>query len=373
MAEILIIEDEGGLRDSLLEGLSGAFPDSTFEAFCSVEDALEPIRVEQPQLVITDIRLPGQSGVDFLLIAKRRWPAIRFVLITAYANLMTHKQAEEYGAYRLLKKPFALQDLVDTVKKALGTDFSGNVEGITILELMQIANLGRKDLTIYIRQGASKGTIYFRAGEVVHAETGDQEGIEAFNRIVRWQRGDFETRSGELSPKVSVRQSFQALVLEALQIIDEEGKRRTEIELGSQAPEAATEDSAVREDWLDKAPAVQARLNRLGEMAGFLGICLAETGSGRILGLGGKEGINIEVAAAGNAAVVQAEKEVLGALAIEDHLGNILITLKRQYHLLSIVGSRHDLFLYLILDRSDANLAQALQELEHLSADLDLG
>jgi CheY-like chemotaxis protein len=363
MADILIIEDEAGLRESLAEGLAGAFPDSTLAAYGSVEEAVRDVEADPPRLVITDVRLPGRSGVDFLLDARQRWPAVRFILITAYATLVTHEQASEYGAFRLLQKPFALHKLVETVQDALGAAFSGNVEGISILDLLQLANLGKKSFKISVRQGAERGQIYFRKGEVIHAVTERLEGIAAFNEMVRWQRGEFETRSEARAPRTTVREPFQRLILEALRILDEENRRRTEQELGVAAAGAA--------DRRRDLAMVQADLETLASIDGFLGACLVDGESGAVLGEHGGGPFDLTIAAAGNTEMVRAERGTLAALELRDQIEDILISLDTQYHLLRPMDSHRDLFLYLVLDRSLANLAIARHELKKLGSRMD--
>ncbi len=382
MAQILIVEDESGLRESLLEGLSVAFPDSSFGAHGTVEEALEAIEGQQPELIISDIRLPGKSGIDFLFIAKNLWPGIRFILITAYANVATYAQASEYEATRLLKKPFALHDLVKAVREALRNGSSSQGEDTSILELVQLANLGKKSLEIHLRRGATRGEICLVNGDLIHARAGGQEGIAAFMEMVRWQRRDAEIRTLRKAPRTTVEEPIQFLVHEALRILDEKDGD-TEKPTRS-VPSESSLLSAKEPLQVSSAPKLplaaqseetlaQAGLDALVGIDGYLGACLMNSESGRVLSARSAASLDVEVAAACNTEVIRAERATLVSLGLQDRIEDILISLGRQYHLLCLIDSNPDLVLYLILDRAQANLAVARYELSTLASALDLG
>ena len=108
---------------------------------------------------------------------------------------------------------------------------------------------------------------------------------------------------------------------------------------------------------------------------GAVGVALVDFESGMSLGtLGGGDWLNLDVAAAGNTDVVRAKMRVMTELALDDAIEDILITLGRQYHLIRLIGETGrggpTLFLYLVLDRSRANLALARHHLRRIEGDL---
>lgn len=113
------------------------------------------------------------------------------------------------------------------------------------------------------------------------------------------------------------------------------------------------------------------KLEKLNEIAGFIGAALVDSDSGMALGMLGGGPINLEVAAAGNTEVVRAKRRVAASLGITDAIEDILITLSKQYHLIRPLESNADLFLYVVLDRSRANLALARHELKSFEQTLD--
>ena len=113
------------------------------------------------------------------------------------------------------------------------------------------------------------------------------------------------------------------------------------------------------------------KLDGLSEIAGFIGAALVDSDSGMALGTVGGGAINLEVAAAGNADVVRAKRRVANSLGLTDSLEDILLTLTKQYHLIRPLDGNQDLFLYVVLDRSRANLALARHELKSFEQTLD--
>ena len=120
---------------------------------------------------------------------------------------------------------------------------------------------------------------------------------------------------------------------------------------------------------------IEAALKEAMNIDGAVGACLVDWESGMSLGaLGGKH-LDLDIAAAGNTEVIRAKMRTMESLRLDDTIEDILITLGRQYHLVRLLKSARNaqgLFLYLVLDRSRANLALARHTLKRIESEISI-
>ena len=83
--------------------------------------ALERLLDEDFDLVITDLKMPGMSGMEVIQTLKSIYPDVPVVMITGYANVATAVEAMKYGAANYIPKPFKPQELIDNIRAALQT------------------------------------------------------------------------------------------------------------------------------------------------------------------------------------------------------------------------------------------------------------
>jgi DNA-binding NtrC family response regulator len=117
MASILIVEDEAKMR-RLLEMNLGEQGFTTFSA-ADAEKGLKLLSENPIDLVLTDFRLPGMNGIEFLQAAKRVNAALPVVIMTAYGSVESAVEAMKLGASDYVLKPFSLEELALVVGKEL--------------------------------------------------------------------------------------------------------------------------------------------------------------------------------------------------------------------------------------------------------------
>ena len=115
---ILIVEDE----DTLCESLQRVFKREGYEADIadSAETAYRLLETKSYDLIITDIILPGISGIELIAKYKKKNPDQKVIIMTAYASLQTAVEALRVGACDFIAKPVMHDELKRMVKKALG-------------------------------------------------------------------------------------------------------------------------------------------------------------------------------------------------------------------------------------------------------------
>ena len=114
---LLVVDDEDLLRNSLLKLL-------TMEGYSVLSasdgnEALGLIKENKFQLVITDLKMPGMSGMELIEEVRKLSPDTKVIILTAHGEWNTYLEAMEKGAFEYLNKPINKDDLFAAVKRAL--------------------------------------------------------------------------------------------------------------------------------------------------------------------------------------------------------------------------------------------------------------
>src|SRR5438045_1139697 len=110
---VLVVDDEKNMRASLKTVLVDE--GYAVRAVESAEEALELLRREDFFMVITDARLGGMTGYEFLAKARAQWPDLPILMLTAYATPKLAVEAIKSGAIDYLPKPFAPEELLHAI------------------------------------------------------------------------------------------------------------------------------------------------------------------------------------------------------------------------------------------------------------------
>lgn len=116
-ARVLVVDDE----PSITVALSTSLRRHGYECITasSADEALKRLRIDEPDLVISDVRMPGMTGLELLKRAKSRDPDTQFIVMTAYSEIEFAVEALRNQADDYLLKPFDLTELAHTVSRAL--------------------------------------------------------------------------------------------------------------------------------------------------------------------------------------------------------------------------------------------------------------
>jgi len=122
---VWIIDDDRSIRWVLEKALLRE--DIPCMTFSSASDALRELERSQPSAVLSDIRMPGVSGLELLQALKERLPKVPVIIMTAYSDLDSAVAAFQGGAFEYLPKPFDVDQALELVRRALAENASRDV------------------------------------------------------------------------------------------------------------------------------------------------------------------------------------------------------------------------------------------------------
>lgn len=117
MRPVWIIDDDRSIRWVFEKALTRE--DIPFRTFSNAQEALHALSGTPPQVVVSDIRMPGGSGLDLLQQIKARFPLLPVIIMTAYSDLESAVSAFQSGAFEYLPKPFDVDQAVDLIRRAM--------------------------------------------------------------------------------------------------------------------------------------------------------------------------------------------------------------------------------------------------------------
>jgi two-component system nitrogen regulation response regulator GlnG len=117
MKPVWVVDDDRSIRWVFEKAL--AREGIPFRTFGLAQDALGALDTEAPQVLVSDIRMPGTSGLELLQAVKARHPNLPVIIMTAYSDLESAVAAFQGGAFEYLPKPFDVDQAVELIRRAL--------------------------------------------------------------------------------------------------------------------------------------------------------------------------------------------------------------------------------------------------------------
>jgi two-component system nitrogen regulation response regulator GlnG len=115
--KVWIVDDDKSIRWVLEKALQKT--DVDIQSFSKPEDVLKRILTEEPDVIISDIRMPGMDGITLLDKVKEHSPNVPVIIMTAYSDLDRAVSAFQGGAFEYLSKPFDVDEVISLVKRAI--------------------------------------------------------------------------------------------------------------------------------------------------------------------------------------------------------------------------------------------------------------
>jgi CheY-like chemotaxis protein len=202
-------------------------------------DAKEKIELSAPDLIITETRLPDESGLQLVEELKKKpdLAHLPMIFLSSENNLEQKVRGLELGVEDYLTKPIYLKEVLTRVRILLekleketverrekSGAFNGLLGEMGLVDLVQTIEIGRKTGRIEVDTGSQRGSIAFRDGKVADARTGRLRGERAFYRMLVWNEGVFEMEFGPHDEPDIIELSTQGLLMEGMRRVDEWGR-----------------------------------------------------------------------------------------------------------------------------------------------------
>lgn len=189
----------------------------------TAEIARDILRDGPIDVLVTDVHLPGRSGMDLLGWAAVKAPSTRAIVMTAYDPSGIKDRAHASGCLRLVQKPFDAGEMREAILDALDPrdSIAGNLGELSIMDVVQMLCIARKSATLRVTAGGSAGAVLIDAGELIHAIWDDLTGEAAFERMIAVKYGAFSSAPLPAGVERTLHGDWQHLLIEGLRKLDE--------------------------------------------------------------------------------------------------------------------------------------------------------
>src|SRR5438876_9199527 len=125
---VWIVDDDRSSRWVLEKAL--AREGIAYKTFSSAYEVLQALAISQPQVLVSDIRMPGESGLVLLNKVKERFPQMPVIIMTAYSDLDSAVAAFQGGAFEYLPKPFDIDHALALIRRATAETHAAPANGV---------------------------------------------------------------------------------------------------------------------------------------------------------------------------------------------------------------------------------------------------
>ena len=176
---VFVIDDDPSMRDSLQDLLQSVGMEA--RVFKSTQEFLRAERPDAPGCLVLDVRLPGQSGLDFQRTLAASGIELPIVFISGHGDIPMTVRAMKAGAVEFLVKPFRDQDLLDAIQGGIERDRARRGDATLVAqlrerfvsltererEIMALVVAGRQNKQIAAELGVSEVTVKTHRGQIV--------------------------------------------------------------------------------------------------------------------------------------------------------------------------------------------------------------
>jgi len=190
--KILIVDDEVSFLLSLKDGLS--VHNDKFQILTAENgrEAIDVLRSLSIDLLVTDLKLPEMNGFELLAWTSRHQPQLPVIVMSAFGTPEIEARLAKMDTLQFLEKPLDLEMLEEGIFNGLNAGGKSFIRGITLATFLQLMKVEQKNCTLKVSVSAQSAYLYIQRGELIDAEYGALEGIEAALEIVGWDDAEIE-------------------------------------------------------------------------------------------------------------------------------------------------------------------------------------
>lgn len=272
MKTVLIVDDEKLFLLSLIDGLKAYAKDFkviTAENGAQASAHLSSMPID---LVITDLKMPVLDGFELLSHMSKQHPHIPTIVMTAFGTQAIEKKIDIFGVSHYIEKPVDLKTLASLILNELNFSSAGHLHGITLPTFLQLIEMEKKTCTLTVQTGDKTGYLYFKKGELLNAETGKFNGLEAAYEMVCWDHAEIDISPRCIKRDKAIHASINEILMEGCRLKDEHERRKdgsvnklSDKELVLEAVEETLQAIFKKEDIM----ALEKHLEGLKEVKGF--------------------------------------------------------------------------------------------------------
>jgi DNA-binding response OmpR family regulator len=261
--KVLLVDDNPVIRELLLESLLDL---AAVEAFGSASEALRRAEEQTPDLIISDYRMPGLSGLELLAKLRISFPRVAVVMLASRADICGPLAGSSPLVEEFIEKPFFIDEAIMRIKRVLdrialakatreaadSTSVRGTLAQMSVVDLLQTLDIGRKSCRLVVTHLGQRSEMHFHDGQLVHATfngsagNGNLVGEAAVCAVVGWAEGVFLIDFEREECLRTIARSTQSVLLEALRQFDESNR-------DSETPERSPQQSCAPDRSMEQS------------------------------------------------------------------------------------------------------------------------
>ncbi len=224
---ILILDDEHDILEIYQEILARLPSQPEIHTADNGARAIALLESDPFNLLLVDLRMPTMDGFQVLAIVRRKFPALRVVVMTSVEDEQFRARAYAMGVDLYMEKPKTGKEIinfVDCIESLLEREIAGGFRGVqskTLVDIIQLECLTQSSVILKVTTATGEGRIWIQRGEIYDATAGETTGKEAFLEMLCWRTGNFEILLSDIPRPRTIFSNYESLLMESAQSIDE--------------------------------------------------------------------------------------------------------------------------------------------------------